>query len=151
MKTSQIIILILVALITFAVCIVAGVLVYNTWFKDEPQPPVVEATLPPDVPTATAEPDAAESALDRIKAAGKMVVGTSGDYPPFEYYADDYQLTGYDIALMNEIGSRLGVEVEWRNFAFDGLGSALFLDRSILTTPLGSISRTKPTSAVASK
>ena len=30
---------------------------------------------------------------------------------------------------MNEIGARLGVQVEYRNFAFDGLGNALLLDQ----------------------
>jgi ABC-type amino acid transport substrate-binding protein/heat shock protein HslJ len=37
----------------------------------------------------------------------------------------DSKIDGFDIALMDEIGRRLGVEVEYRNFAFDGLGSAL--------------------------
>jgi len=129
MKTSQIIILILVGLITVAVCTVAGVLVYNTWFKAEPTPPVVEATVPPAVADQTPEPEAGDSAWDRIKAAGKIIVGTSADYPPFEYYDDAYELDGYDIALMNEIGKRLGVEVEYHNFAFDGLGSALYLQQ----------------------
>jgi polar amino acid transport system substrate-binding protein len=36
-------------------------------------------------------------------------------------------IDGFDVALMNEIGRRLGVQVEFRDFAFDGLGSALTL------------------------
>ena len=75
-----------------------------------------------------AEPVAEDDSWSRIQAAGKIVVGTSADYPPFEYYID-FQADGFDIALMREIGQRLGVEVEIKDFAFDGLGSALQLNQ----------------------
>ena len=63
----------------------------------------------------------------RAQQSGKLVVGVSADYPPFAYYDDQFQLAGFDIALMQEIGQRLGVQVEFNDFAFDGLGSALDL------------------------
>jgi polar amino acid transport system substrate-binding protein len=75
-----------------------------------------------------AEPVAEDASWSRIQAAGKIVVGTSADYPPFEYYID-FQADGFDIALMREIGQRLGVEIEIKDFAFDGLGSALQLNQ----------------------
>ena len=56
-----------------------------------------------------------------------MVVGTSADYYPFEYYTPDFQIDGFDIALIREIGQRLGKEVEIKDFAFDGLDGALEL------------------------
>jgi polar amino acid transport system substrate-binding protein len=61
-----------------------------------------------------------------------IIVGTAADYPPFEYYTgvqeeDGPQLEGFDIELMNEIGRRLGLDVEYRDFAFDGLGAAVAL------------------------
>jgi polar amino acid transport system substrate-binding protein len=59
-----------------------------------------------------------------------MVAGTSADYPPFEYVAaETFQLDGFDIAIMREIGRRLGVEVEFRDMAFDGLKDALQLNQ----------------------
>ncbi len=63
----------------------------------------------------------------RIKAAGKIVVGTSANYAPFEFYDSNYQLDGFDIALFKEVGKRLGIEVEFNDFAFSGLLDALRL------------------------
>jgi polar amino acid transport system substrate-binding protein len=53
--------------------------------------------------------------------AGVLRVGTSADYPPFEYYNDQFKLDGFDIALIEAIGEKLGVTVELNDFAFDGL------------------------------
>ncbi len=55
----------------------------------------------------------------------KLVVGTSADYPPFEYIDDEGNFTGFDIELMEEIGKRLGYEIEWQDISFDGLIGAL--------------------------
>ncbi len=63
----------------------------------------------------------------RVQRAGKIVVGTAADYEPFEFYSSNYQLDGFDIALMKELGKRMGVEVEFNDFAFDGLLDALRL------------------------
>ncbi len=68
-----------------------------------------------------------EDAWQRIQQRGVMIVGTSADYPPFEYYNEAFQLDGFDIALIREIGKRLGVSVEILDIAFDGLGDALAL------------------------
>ena len=56
-------------------------------------------------------------------------VGVSADYPPFEYYDNKFQLDGFDIALMKALGKELGCKVEFNDFAFEGLGSALQLDQ----------------------
>lgn len=61
----------------------------------------------------------------RIEKSGTLIVGTSADYPPFTYYTHDYQLDGFDIALIHELGDRLGVDVQIKDMAFDGLGGAL--------------------------
>ena len=66
-----------------------------------------------------------DDSWSRVKSAGKIVIGTSADYPPFEYYNQAAELDGFDIALMNEIGRRLGVQVDYRDYAFDGLGAAM--------------------------
>ena len=63
----------------------------------------------------------------RVRDAGKIVVGTSADYEPFEFYNSNFALDGFDIALMKELGKRMGLEVEFKDFAFDGLLNALEL------------------------
>ena len=75
----------------------------------------------------TPAPAASSDAWDKVQKAGKIIVGTSADYAPFEYYTPDIQLDGFDIALMKAIGEKLGVQVEFNDFAFDGLGGALQL------------------------
>jgi ABC-type amino acid transport substrate-binding protein len=71
-------------------------------------------------------PDAAAD-WQKISDAGKIVVGTAVDYPPFEYYDAGFQLDGFDPALLRAIAQQLGVEVEFVDLAFDGLGQALVL------------------------
>lgn len=59
----------------------------------------------------------------------KLVVGTSADYEPFEYIAEDGSYTGFDIELMEEAARRMGVEMEWQDIGFDGLIGALQSDK----------------------
>jgi polar amino acid transport system substrate-binding protein len=91
-------------------------------------------------PGATEPPPSADDSWDRIEAAGKIVVGTAADYPPFESYVGENQIDGFDIALMDEIGRRLGIQVEYHDFAFDGLGPALRLGQ--IDAAIAAISRT---------
>jgi polar amino acid transport system substrate-binding protein len=81
--------------------------------------PVTAQTQP-----ATATPAPAND-WARVKQAGKIVVGVAANYPPFEFYNSSYQLDGFDIALMRELAKRMGVQVEFQDFAFDGLLDAL--------------------------
>ncbi|HEY54657.1 MAG TPA: transporter substrate-binding domain-containing protein, partial [Caldilineae bacterium] len=62
-------------------------------------------------------------------AVQKLIVGVSADYYPFEYYTPDFQIDGFDVALIREIGQRLGVDVEIKDYTFDGLGGALELEQ----------------------
>ena len=89
-----------------------------------PEPTEMPPTEAPAEEPVEAPPED-ENEWTRIQAAGKMVVGTSADYPPFEFINEDNAFDGFDIALMEEIGSRLGVEIEWQDIAFDGLIAAL--------------------------
>lgn len=63
----------------------------------------------------------------RVKAAGKLVVGTALDNPPFSTNDESFQPYGYDIALMTEMARRMGVQVEFTDFAFEGLLGAVRL------------------------
>lgn len=70
----------------------------------------------------------AESNLERIKKAGKLVVGTSADYPPYEFHKiidGKDQIIGFDIAIVNEIAKELGVKLEIKDMNFDSLLGAL--------------------------
>ena len=74
------------------------------------------------------------SVLEKIQKAKKVVVGTSADYPPYEYLDDAGNKTGFDIELMAEIAKRMGVELEWVDMPFDSLVAAVAsgkLDMSI--------------------
>lgn len=74
------------------------------------------------------------SVLDKIQTSKKIVVGTSADYPPYEFVDEAGNKTGFDIELMAEIAKRMGVELEWVDMPFDSLVAAVAsgkLDMSI--------------------
>ena len=56
---------------------------------------------------------------------GVLMVGTNAEFPPFEYVGDDGEPDGFDIALINAIGEKLGVKVEVENMEFDSLVSSI--------------------------
>ncbi len=64
---------------------------------------------------------AATGKLAEIQAAGKLVVGTSADYPPYESIDADGNFVGFDMDLIRAIGAELGVEVEIQDMPFDTL------------------------------
>lgn len=71
---------------------------------------------------------AVETKVDKIKKAGKIVLGTSGDYPPYEFHkAVDGKdtIVGFDIEIAKEIAKDLGVTLEVKEMSFDGLLTAL--------------------------
>ncbi len=66
--------------------------------------------------------------LDDIKKAGKIILGTSADYPPYEFHAQvdgKDAIVGFDVAIAREIAKDLGVELEIKDMDFDGLLAAL--------------------------
>ena len=87
------------------------------------------------VPSTTPEPDAtsiasqSDDVWDRIVANNKIVVGTSWHYPPFSTIDPNFQVVGFDIALIEEIGRRLQIPVEIQNYAFEGLPGALQINQ----------------------
>lgn len=54
-----------------------------------------------------------------------LKVGTSADYPPFEYLDSANKITGFDIDLLEEISKKTGIKFEVQNIQFDGLIPAL--------------------------
>jgi polar amino acid transport system substrate-binding protein len=63
--------------------------------------------------------------LDAINDAGKIVVGTSADYEPWEYKDENDNFVGADMEIMTEIARRMGVEVEFQDLGFDTLVAAV--------------------------
>lgn len=69
-----------------------------------------------------------QSTLEKIKASGKIILGTSADYPPYEFHAlidGKDTIVGFDVDLAREIAKDLGVELEIKDMSFDGLLAAL--------------------------
>lgn len=55
----------------------------------------------------------AQTLLDKVKGAGKLVVSTDPKYPPQSEQLPDGTFQGFDIAVATEIATRLGVKVEF--------------------------------------
>ena len=66
-------------------------------------------------------PKAPANKLEAVKQAGKIVFGTSADFPPFESVDENGNFVGFDIDLMNELGKRMGLKVEIVDMPFDSL------------------------------
>ena len=66
-----------------------------------------------------------DTTWERIQQNGKIVVGVSMDYPPFEYIDTNFLADGFDIALITEIGKELNLPMDVRNYSFNGLYNAL--------------------------
>ena len=63
--------------------------------------------------------------LSVIKERGKLIVGTSADYPPYESVDPSGKFVGLDMDLVREVGKRLGVSVEIKDMGFDTLIAAV--------------------------
>ncbi|OOM13873.1 ABC transporter substrate-binding protein [Clostridium saccharobutylicum] len=75
---------------------------------------------------------AASSSLEAIKSKGKLVIGTSADYPPYEFHKEvdgKDEIVGFDIDIAKQFAKDLGVELEVKDMAFDGLLVALQSDK----------------------
>ena len=70
--------------------------------------------------------------MERIETTGKLVVGTSADYAPYEYHKmidGKDTIVGFDIKIVEEISKDLGVQLEIVDMGFDGLLQALNTDK----------------------
>lgn len=79
-------------------------------------------------PEATATAAATGTLVSKIKAAGKLVLGTSADYPPYEFHRavnGNDTIVGFDIEIGKQIAKELGVELQIKDMKFDGLLAAL--------------------------
>lgn len=72
-----------------------------------------------------AKSDSATPIVDKIKKSGKLVLGTSPDYPPYEFINGKNEIVGFDIEIAKELAKDLGVKLEIKDMKFDGLLAAL--------------------------
>ncbi len=87
---------------------------------------VAETTLAATETVATTE--AVASKLQDIKDKGTLVLGTSADYPPFEFHLEvdgKDTIVGFDIDIAQKIADSIGVKLEIIDMKFDGLLPAL--------------------------
>lgn len=90
--------------------------------------PVILMALALVVSLAGCAKKAPVSRLSEIKKSGKLILGTSADYPPYEFHTQidgKDTIVGFDVALAKEIAKDLGVELEIKDMDFDGLLAAL--------------------------
>jgi len=63
--------------------------------------------------------------LNAGAAGGKLVMGTSAGFPPFEYLDDKNKVVGVDVDIMAAVAKKLDMELVVENMDFDGLIPAL--------------------------
>lgn len=70
----------------------------------------------------------ATESLAAVKKRGKLVVGVSADYPPYEFTAkvgSKTEYVGMDIEIAKQVAKDMGVKLEIKNMDFDSLLVAL--------------------------
>lgn len=99
-----------------------------------------DAASTADTAASSTAADATENELEKVKAAGKLVIGVEGTYPPFTYHDDNGELTGLDIELGKAVAEKLGVEAEFQEAAWDSL--LIGIDTERFDTVINSVSIT---------
>lgn len=75
-----------------------------------------------------AEEQGTAGKIAELKEKGKIVLGTSADYPPYEFHKEidgKDNIVGFDIDIAKAIAADLGVELEIKDMKFEGLLAAL--------------------------
>lgn len=82
-----------------------------------PESSAPESSAPADDASEPAADSSAGGAIEKIKAAGKIIMGTNAEFPPFEY-VEGNEVVGVDADIAAEIAKDLGVELEIENMDF---------------------------------
>ncbi len=109
-----------------------------------PTPEIATPSPLPVTPTETTPPDIS---WQTVQQSGVLRVGTTADYPPFEYYNQNLQLDGFDIALIQQIGQKLGLKVEISDFPFNDLPTTVAIGQ--VDVAIGALSVTPERQAIA--
>ncbi|MFC6180800.1 ABC transporter substrate-binding protein/permease [Lactiplantibacillus daowaiensis] len=76
----------------------------------------------------SAQAATSDQSLARVKAKGTLVMGTSPNYPPYEFQINQHgksKIVGMDIELGKQIAKDLGVKLVVKKLSFDSLLPAL--------------------------
>lgn len=65
--------------------------------------------------------DQEQTVWEEVQEEETMQVAISGTLFPSNYHGDDNGLTGYEVEVMNEVGNRLGVDIEYIEMGVDGI------------------------------
>lgn len=99
-----------------------------------------------DAQTTACDSASGEDLLATICEEGKIQVSTDPNYAPQSFLKDDGSYEGFDIDVANEIGRRLGVEVEFVTPTFDLVQAGSWNGQWDLS--VGSITITEPRKGV---
>lgn len=88
---------------------------------DELYTQYVENASPDSIPEAPA--------IETIEGARTVIVGVTGDLPPYDYVSTTGTPSGYNVALMGEIAKLAGFNVQFENLNFSTKFSALKSER----------------------
>lgn len=91
-------------------------------------PAAVQATSTSGSDTAIATTADTDAAYEKVISSGKLIVGLSADYAPYEFHATvdgKDTIVGFDISIAQHIADSLGVELEIQELGFDALLGAL--------------------------
>jgi len=78
--------------------------------------------------TSSEQKDSAAGGDQPAATKGKLVMGTSADYPPYEFHTTKTgkdEIIGFDIDIAKHITSKLGYELEIKDMDFKGLIPAI--------------------------
>ncbi len=107
-------------IIPFAVSILSLSLVFAGCGSTKQTATSTEAQNP-----AASTSAAATNLLEKIKADGKIRIGTEGTYAPFTFHDDTGNLTGFDVEIAEEVARRLDVKPEFVETKWDGMFAGL--------------------------
>jgi cystine transport system substrate-binding protein len=88
-----------------------------------------------------AKKESAANSLERIRAAGELVIGIEGTYPPYTYHdGATNRLVGYDVEVAEAIAGKLGVKARFVESRWDSL--VIGLDAGLWDTVINQVSVT---------
>ncbi|MGP4039368.1 amino acid ABC transporter substrate-binding protein [Gracilibacillus sp. D59] len=123
MKKIQLSILIIGLLVLLAACGTADQEDQNTGSENE------QDTTNEETQEDTEQAETATNLYKQIQEDGVITVGTEGTYAPFTFHNEEDKLTGYDVEVMREVASRLGLEVEFKETQWDSMFAGLNAER----------------------
>jgi len=80
---------------------------------------------PTPTPRPAPTPETKATVAPAPVGLGKIVIATDAAFPPMEFVDANKQIVGFDIDMMNAIAERMGLEIEYKNTAWDGIFAGL--------------------------